>query len=148
VGRSICSYGRRRLSQQDQSEPQGQVQGRPQGNNPRNPNSAEYPPGTNPYTGKWEWKGIPAKKGETSKRFYGQVYVPCPNHGNCKWVLKEGHINGCKFDSSNKGSKVGDGNKLIKPTADELIMASALASVMKQNQEKVDNEEENDDNDD
>jgi hypothetical protein len=124
-----------------------QTQGRPQGNNPRNPNSAEYPPGTNPYTGEWEWKGIPAKKGETSKKFYGQTYVPCANHGNCKWVLKEGHINGCKFDSSNKGSKkFGDGNKLQTPTNDELIMASALASVMKQNKEKADEAEESDEN--
>jgi hypothetical protein len=134
---------------QNRTQTQGQAQGRPQGNNPRNPNSAEYPPGTNPYTGEWEWKGIPAKKGETSKKFYGQVYVPCPNHGNCKWVLKEGHTNGCKFDPSNKGSKTfGDGVKLQKPTADDLIMASALASVMKQNKEKADEAEENDDNED
>jgi hypothetical protein len=141
VERSHCSYRGGNPSQSDQCKHRPEP-GRPKGNNPRNPNSTEYPPGTNPYTEEWEWKGITAKKGETLKKFYNQVYVPCAFHGNCKWVLKDGHANGCKFDPSNKGSKGnGDGKAAQTPTKDQLIMASALASVMKQDSNNAESEQ-------
>jgi hypothetical protein len=59
------------------------------------------------------------------KKFEGKEYVYCPHHRGTKWVLKSGHVGGCRNDPKHK-----EGDVARAPTAKEVVMARALASVM------------------
>jgi hypothetical protein len=52
-------------------------------------------------TGKYEWKDKPPKGNESKfKDFEGRLYCHCPNHKGTKWVLADGHKDGCTLDAN------------------------------------------------
>ena len=58
-------------------------------------------PGSTPK--KKKWKHVAPKAGEPKSRTVnGKDYVYCPNHGELKWVLKEGHAGGCTLEGKDK----------------------------------------------
>jgi hypothetical protein len=49
--------------------------------------------------GEWAWKNIaPVGNEPREKSFKNKVYVACKFHKNTQWVLKDGHVNGCRND--------------------------------------------------
>jgi hypothetical protein len=49
--------------------------------------------------GEWAWKNVaPVGNQPREKTFKNKVYVACKSHKNTQWVLKEGHVNGCRND--------------------------------------------------
>ena len=77
---------------------------------------------------------MPWKQGEPKEKvFEGKTYVPCPFHDRTKWVLKEGHAHGCRFDLNFKGDKMPPDKKSPKekkPSKKALQLASALVHAM------------------
>jgi hypothetical protein len=98
--------------------------------------------------GKWAWKAVPPGPTDPKeKKMNGKEYVYCPHHGDTKWVLKVNrqgiaHKTGCRASgtgnagsgshtpvtmSSTISSMTGD---VGSPSADQMLVAQALASVM------------------
>jgi hypothetical protein len=63
-----------------------------------------------------EWKMTAPKPGEAvQKTMKGKEYIHCPNHGELKWVLKEGHVGGCSFaEADGQKEKSPDKKKTLK----------------------------------
>ena len=82
----------------------------------------------------WDWKLVAPKGSQPkTKTFKGKHYVYCPHHVKTKWVLAEGHKDGCSLakdtgeDSKHKKTKV--------PTKEERKYARALMTVMSDEEE-------------
>jgi hypothetical protein len=95
---------------------------------------------------KWAWKTV-IKPGDEKKEktFEGKVYVHCPYHGTTKWVLKvnrEGnvHKDKCTKDPKNTASLSVKPPK-TEPTAEQITYAKALATVMTNEGNETDGEE-------
>ena len=66
--------------------------------------------------GEWAWKDIaPVGNQPREKTFKNKVYVACKHHKNTQWVLKEGHLKGCRNDPN----FVKDVDEIMKKSDDE-----------------------------
>jgi uncharacterized membrane protein YgcG len=75
---------------------------------------------------KWAWKLVaPTGTQPKKKTFNGKEYLYCPNHGETKWVLLDGHADGCRNDASPSGAVV--------PNQRVLQYAQALMHAMEEN---------------
>ena len=60
---------------------------------------ADTPKADRANVGEWAWKNVaPVGNEPREKTFKNKVYVACKFHKNTQWVLKEGHVNGCRND--------------------------------------------------
>ena len=77
----------------------------------------------------WDWKLVaPTGSQPKTKTFRGKNYVYCPHHAKTKWVLAEGHKDGCSL-----AKDTGDEKKKGKvPTKEDRAYARALMSVMEE----------------
>ena len=92
----------------------------------------------------WDWKMIaPTGNQPKAKTFRGKDYVYCPHHARTKWVLAEGHKDGCSF-----AKDAGEDKKKPKvPTKEERKYARALMNVMDEDEEDDNDEEDVEDED-
>ena len=77
----------------------------------------------------------PVGNAPKEKTFKGKVYVACPFHTNTQWVLKEGHVGGCRLDPNFvKGidKMVDKDKKQPDPSQKALKFAHALMVAMDQ----------------
>ena len=76
----------------------------------------------------WEWKLVaPTGSQPKTKTFKGKHYVYCPHHAKTKWVLAEGHKDGCSLAKDAGEDKT---KKTKLPTKEERKYARALMTVM------------------
>jgi hypothetical protein len=82
--------------------------------------------------GKWAWKGVAPTGGQPkSKKFEGKDYIYCPFHGDTKWVLKSGHVEGCRNDPNKSKSADSDATKLTpNDSKSRLKYVQALMNAM------------------
>jgi hypothetical protein len=70
-----------------------------------------------------------------SKKFDGKDYIYCPDHSHTKWVLKEGHKDGCTSAPEKPEPTPSPARKAAKPTEDirkRLLYAKALVAAFQE----------------
>jgi hypothetical protein len=90
----------------------------------------------NRNTGKFAWKGVAPKNGEShEKTVNGKVYIYCPHHGDTKWVLKTNlkgidQKTGCRKMAEASQATGGDANQ-------RLTLAVANIEAMEHDDENI-----------
>jgi hypothetical protein len=93
---------------------------------------------------KWAWKEVAPSGGQPkSKKFDGKEYIYCPNHNRTKWVLKDGHKDGCTSAPAKPEPSPSPTKKppAAKPTEDNrkrLLYAKALVAAFQEGNDSGD----------